>query len=120
MAKYAGLIGFSTEEETSPGVWEKTIKERPYKGDVVKRFYRTSSASDKLNSNTSISNEFSILGDPFAYENFHLIEYLTYMGVRWAVTSVDVAFPRLTLSIGGVYNGPQNRAPKDVGTTFGE
>lgn len=29
------------------------------------------------------------------------------MGAKWKVTSVEVQYPRLILSIGGVYNGEQ-------------
>jgi len=39
--------------------------------------------------------------------NFQNIRYITYLGTNWKVTSIDTQYPRLVLSIGGVYNGPQ-------------
>ena len=35
------------------------------------------------------------------------IKYVEFMDSLWKVTSVDMQYPRLVLSIGGVYNGPQ-------------
>lgn len=36
MAKYAGMIGFSSQVETSPGVWSDAPTERMMKGDVIR------------------------------------------------------------------------------------
>ena len=35
MAKYYGNIGFAVQAETSPGIYEDVIEDRPYKGDVL-------------------------------------------------------------------------------------
>lgn len=51
-----------------------------------------------------------VLSVPVSIEevvNFQNIRYITYLGANWKVTSIDVQYPRLVLSIGGVYNGPQ-------------
>ena len=34
------------------------------------------------------------------------MKYLTMGGVRWIITNVEVAYPRLILTVGEVYNGP--------------
>lgn len=104
MAKFFGKIGFATLTETTPGVWEEVITERDYYGEVIRNNRRLQGAQ-QLNDDISLSNEFSILADPFAVENFHSMRYLTYMGTKWKVTIVDVQYPRLTLSVGGIYNG---------------
>lgn len=104
MAKFFGKIGFATLTETTPGVWEEIITERDYYGDVIRNNRRLQGAQ-QLNDDISLSNEFSILADPFAVENFHSMRYLTYMGTKWKVTTVDVQYPRLILSVGGIYNG---------------
>lgn len=104
MAKFYGSIGYSIYEEVRDGVWEPKIIERSYYGDLIKNFKRTES-SGNLNDNINISNEISIVSDPFADQNFHSMIYVEYRGVKWKVTNVDVQFPRLILSIGGVYNG---------------
>ena len=104
MAKFYGTIGFSDTVESKPGVWEEVITERNYYGDVV-RSVRRYQSGDKVNDNLDISNEISIVADPFANENFHSMKYVAFMGTKWKITSVEVEFPRrLKLTIGGVYN----------------
>lgn len=104
MAKFYGKIGYGVTSEIRPGVWDETITERPYYGDVNKLSRRLES-SDKIIDDIIISNEISILADPFAYENFHTMKYVEYMGAKWKINKVEVRFPRLTLVTGGVYNG---------------
>ena len=103
MPKYFGKIGFMVTKETKPDVWEEDIEEREYSGDVLKVQKRWQ-GSEHLNDDLAISNRLSILSDPFAYNNFHSIRYATWMGAKWKVTSVEVAYPRLLLDLGGVYN----------------
>lgn len=106
MAKYYGKIGYAITEEIKPGVWKKRIIERNYFGDVIRNTRRLQS-SGNLNDDITVSNEISIIADPFANENFHLILYVEFMGTKWKVSNVDVQFPRLILTIGEVYNGEQ-------------
>ena len=104
MAKFYGKIGYGVTSEIRPGVWDETITERPYYGDVNKLSRRLES-SDKVIDDITISNEISILADPFAYENFSTIKYVEYMGAKWKINKVEVRFPRLLLVTGGLYNG---------------
>lgn len=103
MAKWYGKIGYAETTETKPGVWENTITERFYYGDLIRNIHRYQ-ASDKLNDNVNVSNEISIVADPFANSNFHLMQYVEFMGVKWKISSVEVRYPRLILTIGEVYN----------------
>ena len=103
MAKFYGVIGYAETVETRPGIWEKQITERHYYGDVTRNTRRFQS-SDKLNDNINISNEISIVADPFANQNFHSMAYVEFMGAKWKITNVEVQYPRLILSIGDVYN----------------
>lgn len=103
MAKFYGNIGFTTTVETAKGVWEEQITERPYFGDVVRNKRQLRDAG-KVNSDVDISNEISIVADPYANDNFHSMRYVVFMGTKWAVESVEVQYPRLILSIGGLYN----------------
>lgn len=107
MAKFYGEIGFAVLKETSPGVWSDSIVEYPYFGDMLKNSRRMQTA-DQLNDNINIANEISILADPFAISNFHLMRYVIYMGIKWKIVNVEVQHPRLNLSIGGIYNGEGN------------
>jgi len=104
MAKFYGVIGYSETMETAPGVWEEVITERNYSGDVVKHSKRWQ-AGDNLNDDLILNNEISVVADPFAYQNFHTMRYIKWMGASWKITKIDVQRPRLILSIGNVYNG---------------
>ena len=104
MAKFYGKVGYGISKETAPGVWVDEIVERPYYGELV-RNTRKMQMSDKVIDDINIVNEISILADPFARDNFQYMRYVEFMGVKWKVTTIDVQFPRLILSIGGLYNG---------------
>lgn len=104
MAKYYGVIGYAETVETAPGVWKEQVTERYYYGDLIKNTRRFQT-TDKLTDDINILNELSILADPYAINNFHMIRYAEFMGAKWKVSSVEVQFPRLILTLGGVYNG---------------
>lgn len=104
MAKFFGTIGFNEETvETTPGVWEQQVVERQYYGDLLRNSRRLQS-TDQLNDDINISNEISIVADPYANANFHSIRYVEFMGAKWKVSNVEVQFPRLILTLGGVWN----------------
>ena len=104
MAKWYGAIGYAETVETSPGVHKEVITESNYYGDVIRNTRRLQSA-DQINDNINVSNEISIVADPFANQNFHSMQYAAYMGSNWKITNVEVRPPRLILSLGGLYNG---------------
>ena len=104
MAKYYGAIGYAESVETSPGVWDEQIIERNYYGDIVRNI-RNLQSTEHLNDDVNVTNQISIVADPYAIAKFHYIRYATYMGVKWKVPTVEVQTPRLVLSLGGLYNG---------------
>lgn len=104
MAKFCGIIGYEITVETEPGVYEEKLVENQYYGDVIKNTRRLQETGD-VNPGITISNRFSIIADPFANNNFHAMRYVEFMGTKWKITDVDVQYPRLILSIGGIYNG---------------
>jgi hypothetical protein len=104
MAKWYGKIGFCVTEETEPGVWENKVTEKNYYGDLLSNFRKLQNSGD-VNDNIDIANKISIISDPFVDQNFHLIHYVEFMGTKWKVTHVEVLYPRLILTLGGVYNG---------------
>ena len=106
MAKFFGKIGYGETLETAPGVWEDTIVEHEYYGDVV-RNTRKLSEGESLNNDLSVGNSISIVSDAYANEHFFAIRYIQWAGVLWTVDSVEVQSPRLLLRLGGVYNGPK-------------
>jgi len=103
MAKFCGVIGYAVTEETKPGVYKDRITERQYYGDLVRNTRRLQT-SDQLNDNINVANEISIVSDPFANENFYSMRYVEFMGAKWKITNVEVQYPRLILTVGGVYN----------------
>lgn len=104
MAKFYGKIGYANTVETEPGVYEEQIVERSYYGDLIRNTRRLQSA-DQVNDNINISNEISIVADPYATNNFHTMRYAVFMGTKWKISNVEVSYPRLILTLGGVYNG---------------
>ena len=104
MNKFFGLIGYITQEEISPGVWDDVVTEREYRGDVTQNIRRWQT-SERKNDNLVISNIISIVADDFAYENSSTIRYVSWMGTRWKVNSIEIQRPRLILNLGEVYNG---------------
>lgn len=104
MAKFYGKIGYANTVETKPGVYEEQIVERSYYGDLIRNNRRLQSA-DQVNDDINISNEISIVADPYATNNFHTMRYAVFMGTKWKISNVEVSYPRLILTLGGVYNG---------------
>lgn len=108
MAKWYGKVGYVNLEETDPGVWEQKITEKSYSGELIQNpSSRWTPSQDSVNDNWTINNRISILADPFAYHNFHTIKYVEFMDAKWTVSNIEVQYPRLILTMGGVYNGEQ-------------
>lgn len=104
MAKWYGKVGYAISTEVKPGVWVPKPVERSYFGDQIKNIAKWSPSGDVID-DLNVANQISIVADPFAYENFHSIKYIEFMGAMWKVTSIEPRHPRLILSIGGLYNG---------------
>ena len=108
MGKWFGKIGYAVTAETETGLWEDTIVEREYYGDMISD-RRKRQTSGEVNDNINLANVISIIADPFAYENCSRMVYAEIMGAKWKITDIEVQYPRLILTIGGVYNGDSLR-----------
>lgn len=106
MAKYYGTIGFAMTIEDPPesGICKEQILERKYTGDVLRNSVKNENG-EYLNSDLNIDNQISIVADSFALENTHVMRYVTFLKAKWTIKNISVSFPRLVLTIGGVYNG---------------
>ena len=104
MGKFYGPVGFIESVETRPGVFVDKPVEHTYRGDVITRSFRSQNGLS-VNDNLSVSNQISILADPYVSNHFHAIKYVKWMGTAWEVSNVSEQYPRLVLSLGGVYNG---------------
>lgn len=109
MAKFYGVVGYAIDVEKKPGVYIHEIVERRYSGDLL-RFNSRWQTTGNLNDDITVSNEISIVADPFAYENFQHMRYIVFMGTKWRITNADASYyPRIILTLGGVYNGQKQR-----------
>lgn len=109
MAKYCGYIGFVEEYEdlsdpNKPSVWKEREIKRKYYGDITRNTRKYVTVNEQINQNLTISNDISIISDPYANLNFHKIKYVEYMGTKWKINNVEVKYPRLILHIGDIYN----------------
>lgn len=102
--KYSGKIGYIETVETTPGVYEEKLTERFYKGDVIKNLRRWENSQSGTNDNISVSNTISIISDSYAATHFMFMRYIVWKGVKWKIDNVGENYPRLTISLGGVYN----------------
>lgn len=107
MAKWYGIIGYADNVEVEPGLHEDQIVERSYFGDVTRNVRRLQ-GSGEINDDINISNQISIVSDPYAIDHFYQMRYATYNGIKWKVTDVEVQYPRLILSLGGAWNENKN------------
>ena len=104
MAKFYGVIGYAVTKMTEQGIYEEQIVETEYVGDVIRNTRRLRDSS-KINDDINISNQISIIADPYAANNFHAMRYVVFMGAQWKISEVEVQYPRLILTLGGLYNG---------------
>ena len=110
--KFYGKVGFMYTEETDPvnhpGVFEEVTVEKSYSGEHMSTFSGSWRSGSKLNDDKALSTKISILADPFAHYHFNDIRYVYWLGKPWKVSSVEVQFPRLILSVGDLYNKPDD------------
>lgn len=108
LSKFYGTVGYAETVETVPGVYKNKITERNYYGNILSYGRRWDRPDDSLqqNDNLRITNKFSILADPYAYQHFHNIKYLVYGGTKWKVKDITIDGRRLIMTVGEEYNGP--------------
>ncbi len=109
MARFYGVIGYGESIEKRAGVYEDVIIEKSSYGDVLRN--TQSQSGESPNPNISVNHSISIVADTYVNEHLSGIRYVKWAGVRWQVKSIEVQYPRLILSLGGVYNGPTPAAP---------
>ena len=109
MAKFCGKIGISQTVETRVGIYEEQVREHPVYGDLLKSPVIKNVETSNLNDDIRINNEISILADSYIVENASAIKFIRLSSspdsTKWKVASVTLDYPRMTLIVGGVYNG---------------
>lgn len=102
--KFCGKVGYMTTIETSPGVWTQEIIEKIYRGDIIRNNSKWQKG-EGINDDIQITTDISIIADAFAVQHFSEILYVEFMGAPWKVSTATPERPRITLSLGGLYNG---------------
>lgn len=104
--KFSGTIGFWIDDvEVSPGVYQPQIEEKKYKGELLSN-RRTNQDSGNQNDEFVVNQKISILADLYLKKNWPFAKYVTIDGVMLKVKSGDINYPRVTLELGGIWNGP--------------
>lgn len=105
MNKWCGKIGFTYTGEVEPGIWVKDeVVERQYFGDIMSNRWKRQN-SGNVNDDINISNQISIVADPYARDHVSAMTWIEFSNEKWKVTDVEVQYPRLIVSIGEVWNG---------------
>lgn len=102
MAKYSGKIGYGADVESAPGVYKTDIIEKDAIGDIYKNTVNVKDGNG-INEEISLGMKISVFVD-LSTSDYSKIKYATHLGTKWKVTSVEPQFPRLVLTMGGVYN----------------
>ena len=106
-ARFHGVIGYAVSSETRPGVYIDDVQERTYNGDFLSNI-RTMQGSGEVSDDINVNNKISIVADPFASGHFHCMRYVKMAGAKWKITNVEVLYPRLILTLGGIYHGSED------------
>lgn len=104
MGRFCGKIGFAETVEQSPGVYVPKVTERTYHGDILARRVRSEESSESTNTNFVLNNDISIVADKFAKEHLGFMQYVVLSGLKWTITSATIEYPRIKLTIGGMYH----------------
>lgn len=120
--KFSGKIGFwNGHEQVKLDVYVPVIEERLYYGDVLSDTRRNQTSNEKVNDDLVLGSRISIISDIYMQQHWPSVKYVIWNDVAWKVTSVDVGFPRITLNLGGVYNGKtKKRTEPDPSPDIGE
>jgi hypothetical protein len=107
MSQVHGVIGYFSEKEVEPGIWENQYTEKKFKGENLK-IKRKIVENNKVTTDVVYEQTITFLGTRYIMDNRENIRYVTLGGVKWEVTNVDfIDYPRVTITIGGKYNANQ-------------
>lgn len=102
MSRFSGKLGFVITRETEESVWLEDFVEIPVKGTIRSLWVRNDNNAS-VNTDLRLTNEVSILMNSKIQTNVQSLKYVVWKGSKWAVQSVGVNYPRLTINLGGLY-----------------
>lgn len=102
--RWYGIVGFAgTAVETAPGIMDCPIIEKDYYGNVMTD-RTTYIDSNVINDNIRVNHKISIVGDKHAFDHCYDFRYITFSGYKWNISSVEMQYPRIILTLGNLYN----------------
>lgn len=107
MARYAGLVCYAEQVETSPGIWKNKELTRMMKGDLIRQNANINS-DGKVNSDVTLNHRVSLIGDAYAFGNYFNMKWIFIDGRKVKINSVEVSRPRIILTLGGLWNGDED------------
>lgn len=107
MARFYGPIGYEQEQvEVEPGIFNPSVMaERNSFGTILRHQRKWNPMNEGVNDDVVLTNRISIVADDYVLEHWPAIRYVRWSGAYWKVLSVEVSRPRVTLNLGGVWNG---------------
>ena len=114
MAKWAGVIGFSHTEELQPDENVEVVIEKKFHGDLLKNTRRYETGENTTNDNFVIANSISVIVNDFMLTNLQYARYVMFQNIRWKIQSIDIEYPRVNFTLGGIYNGPTPRVEPET------
>lgn len=103
--RYSGTIGIKAAPvETSPGIWSEPVAIHNIFGQIRlkgTRWTQGELSQDKVRANHIVS----IIGPESLVNDFSEALWITWQGIKWTVTTVEYARPRINLTLGAPYNG---------------
>lgn len=123
MSKFSGRIGFAISEETMPGYFDKTVRERKYRGVLLRNVIEKNDNETTTNRDIGLSNRISIVADAFGKDHIYEIAYVIFsypsLGGIWNVRQAEVVDNRIILTLGGLYSGPTADVTGETGGVIG-
>lgn len=112
MTKFSGLVGYGSQVETYPGVWDNSIREIRMRGDVIGQNVSITatdvngdgSSSSNVNSDIVFKHRISLIGDAHAFDNWFNMKWVEIGGAKLKVVGVEVRRPRLIITLGGIWH----------------
>ena len=106
MSRFCGNLGFITTQKstTKASVWDTIVVKKQY-GGTVKKDRTTYVPGVGLITNARISVRISIIMNQYMQDNTKNLKFVEYEGDAWTVENFDTEYPRITFTLGGLYNG---------------
>lgn len=105
--KISARLGYAAGfDDNGYGVTTAKIKEFPVKGEWLRRNPRLSNSEPfQSNGEFFIGMNFSfIYGGQNSTATLASLLYISIDGIKWKIQSMNIAYPRVTLELGGIYN----------------